>query len=177
MTVPAVHELVVTHGKRAYASRRGANKVALIDLEKQTYQDVLTLSLPDCTASIARYRRRPVATRHSFKVAIASPPPIAGTIVNSSRVTSSRAAAYSSRSMTVVGGENVNCCRTTSRSLPAANARMTNSCVRDCVCSSKTTRIVLSRTGSWNTKQIVCDPGAAARQPVLRSGRRAPSMG
>ena len=48
MTVPAVHELVVTHdGKRAYASRRGANKVALIDLEKQTYQDVLTLSVPD----------------------------------------------------------------------------------------------------------------------------------
>ena len=42
-----------------------------------------------------------------------------------------------------------------SRSLPAANARMTNSCVRDCECSSKTTRIVLSRTGSWNTRQIV----------------------
>lgn len=48
MTVPAIHELVVTHdGKHAYASRRGANKVALVDLERQTYEDVLTLGLPD----------------------------------------------------------------------------------------------------------------------------------
>jgi DNA-binding beta-propeller fold protein YncE len=48
MTVPGVHELVMTHdGKRAYASRRGANKVALVDLERQSYEDVLTLGLPD----------------------------------------------------------------------------------------------------------------------------------
>jgi DNA-binding beta-propeller fold protein YncE len=48
MNVPSVHELIVTHdGKRAYASRRGANKVAVIDLETQTYNDVLTLGLPD----------------------------------------------------------------------------------------------------------------------------------
>ena len=48
MPVPAVHELVVTHdGKRAYVSRRGANKVGLIDLENQTFEDVLTLGLPD----------------------------------------------------------------------------------------------------------------------------------
>ena len=48
MTVPAIHELVVTHdGKRAYVSRRGANKVALVDLERQSYEDVLTLGLPD----------------------------------------------------------------------------------------------------------------------------------
>src|SRR5688572_23970501 len=48
MPVPAVHELVVTHdGKHAYVSRRGANKVGLIDLENQTFEDVLTLVLPD----------------------------------------------------------------------------------------------------------------------------------
>jgi Lactonase, 7-bladed beta-propeller len=48
MPVPAIHELAVTHnGKFAYASRRGENKVALIDLEQHTYRDVLTLGLPD----------------------------------------------------------------------------------------------------------------------------------
>jgi DNA-binding beta-propeller fold protein YncE len=48
MEVPGVHELVVTHdGKRAYASRRSVNKVALVDLERQSYKDVLTLGFPD----------------------------------------------------------------------------------------------------------------------------------
>jgi DNA-binding beta-propeller fold protein YncE len=48
MTVPAAHELVVTHdGKHAFVSRRTANKLAIIDLEDQTFKDVLTLSLPD----------------------------------------------------------------------------------------------------------------------------------
>jgi outer membrane protein assembly factor BamB len=48
MTVPAAHELAVTHdGKHAFVSRRTANKVAIINLEDQTFEDVLTLSLPD----------------------------------------------------------------------------------------------------------------------------------
>ena len=48
MTVPAAHELVVTHdGKHAFVSRRTANKLAIINLEDQTFEDVLTLSLPD----------------------------------------------------------------------------------------------------------------------------------
>ena len=38
----------MTHnGKFAYASRRSANKVALVDLDNQTFEDVLTLALPD----------------------------------------------------------------------------------------------------------------------------------
>lgn len=48
MTVPGVHELAVTHdGKFAYVSRRTANSLAVIDLENQTFEDVLTLGLPD----------------------------------------------------------------------------------------------------------------------------------
>jgi len=48
MSVPALHEIAVTHdGKFAYASRRSANKIALIDLDNQTFEDVLTLPLPD----------------------------------------------------------------------------------------------------------------------------------
>jgi DNA-binding beta-propeller fold protein YncE len=48
MTVPGAHELEVAHdGKRAFVSRRSANKLAVIDLETQTYEDVLALGLPD----------------------------------------------------------------------------------------------------------------------------------
>ncbi len=48
MTVPAVHELAVTHdGKSAYVTRRTANRLAVINLDDQTYQDVLALGLPD----------------------------------------------------------------------------------------------------------------------------------
>lgn len=48
MPIPAIHELAVTHdGKHAYASRRTANWLALIDLEQRTYDDVLALGLPD----------------------------------------------------------------------------------------------------------------------------------
>jgi hypothetical protein len=44
MAVPAAHELAVTHdGKHAYVSRRTANKLAVINLDDQTFQDVLTL--------------------------------------------------------------------------------------------------------------------------------------
>ena len=40
MRVPGAHELAVTHdGKRAYVSRRTANKLAVIDLENQTFAD------------------------------------------------------------------------------------------------------------------------------------------
>ena len=66
MTVPSIHELVVTHdGKRAYASRRGANKVALIDLEHQTYEDVLTLGLPDTMQLSANEKRLTIGLRTS----------------------------------------------------------------------------------------------------------------
>lgn len=48
MTVPGAHELALTHNdKIAYVSRRTANRVAVIDLENRTYQDVLTLGAPD----------------------------------------------------------------------------------------------------------------------------------
>jgi len=48
MSVPGVHEIAVTHdGKSAYVSRRNANRIALVDLENQTFEDVLTLPLPD----------------------------------------------------------------------------------------------------------------------------------
>jgi DNA-binding beta-propeller fold protein YncE len=48
MTVPGAHELAVTQdGKTAYVSRRTANRLAVINLEDQTFQDVLVLGLPD----------------------------------------------------------------------------------------------------------------------------------
>ena len=48
MSVPAVHELAVTHnGKTVYATRRGANRLAVINVEEQTFHDVLTIGLPD----------------------------------------------------------------------------------------------------------------------------------
>lgn len=48
MTVPGAHELAVTHNdKTAYVTRRTANRLAVIDLENQSFEDVLTLGLPD----------------------------------------------------------------------------------------------------------------------------------
>ena len=48
MTVPGAHELAVSHNEKwAFVSRRTANKLALINLEDQTFEDVLTLGLPD----------------------------------------------------------------------------------------------------------------------------------
>ena len=48
MNVPGAHELAIAHnGKFAYVSRRTANRLAVIDLVNQTYEDVLTLGLPD----------------------------------------------------------------------------------------------------------------------------------
>jgi hypothetical protein len=48
LNVPAAHELAVTHdAKKAYVTRRTANRLAIVDLENHTYRDVLTLGLPD----------------------------------------------------------------------------------------------------------------------------------
>lgn len=48
MPVPAIHEIAITHNEKiAYVSRRGANRLAIVDLEEHTYTDVLTLGLPD----------------------------------------------------------------------------------------------------------------------------------
>ena len=48
MSVPGAHELAVTHdGKHAYVSRRTVNRLALINLEDHTFEDLLALGLPD----------------------------------------------------------------------------------------------------------------------------------
>jgi DNA-binding beta-propeller fold protein YncE len=48
MAIPSIHELALTHdGKTAYVSRRGANRVAIVNLEDRTWTDVLMLGLPD----------------------------------------------------------------------------------------------------------------------------------
>jgi DNA-binding beta-propeller fold protein YncE len=66
MTVPGIHELIVTHnGKHAYASRRTANMLALIDLEQQTFQDVLALGLPDTLQLSANEKLLTVGLRAS----------------------------------------------------------------------------------------------------------------
>jgi outer membrane protein assembly factor BamB len=64
MTVPGAHELAVTHdGKTAYVSRRTANKLAVINLEDQTFRDVLTLGLPDTLRLSANERLLTVGLR------------------------------------------------------------------------------------------------------------------
>ena len=66
MTVPSAHELAVTHnGKTAYVSRRSANRLAVIDLENQTFQDVLTLGLPDTLRLTANGKLLTVGLRTS----------------------------------------------------------------------------------------------------------------
>ena len=66
MTVPGAHELAVTHdGKTAYVSRRSANRLAVIDLENQTFQDVLTLALPDTLRLTANEKLLTVGLRTS----------------------------------------------------------------------------------------------------------------
>ena len=48
LNVPGAHELAVSRdGKTAYVSRRTLNRVSVIDLQRRTYTDVLTLGLPD----------------------------------------------------------------------------------------------------------------------------------
>jgi outer membrane protein assembly factor BamB len=64
MTVPGAHELAVTHdGKTAYVSRRTVNRLAVINLEDQTFQDVLTLGLPDSLQLSANERLLTVGLR------------------------------------------------------------------------------------------------------------------
>ena len=66
MTVPGAHELEVTHdGKSAYVSRRTANRLAVIDLEDQTFEDVLTLGLPDTLRLTANEKLLTVGLRTS----------------------------------------------------------------------------------------------------------------
>lgn len=48
LSVPSIHEIAVTHNEKiAYVTRRGANRLAVVNLEERTYADVLTLGLPD----------------------------------------------------------------------------------------------------------------------------------
>jgi DNA-binding beta-propeller fold protein YncE len=64
MTVPGAHELAVTHnGKTAYVSRRTANRLAVVNLDEQTYQDVLVLGLPDSLRLSANQRLLTVGLR------------------------------------------------------------------------------------------------------------------
>lgn len=66
MTVPGAHELAVTHdGKTAYVSRRTANRLAVIDLENQTFEDVLTIGLPDTLRLSANEKLLTVGLRTS----------------------------------------------------------------------------------------------------------------
>ena len=66
MTVPGVHELAVTHdGKTAYVTRRSAHRLAVIDLENQTFRDVLTLGLPDTMQLSANGKMLTVGLRTS----------------------------------------------------------------------------------------------------------------
>ena len=66
MTVPGAHELALTHdGKHAFVSRRTANKLAVIDLENRTFQDVLTLGLPDSLQLSANEKLLTVGLRTS----------------------------------------------------------------------------------------------------------------
>jgi DNA-binding beta-propeller fold protein YncE len=72
MSVPAAHELAVTHnGKTAYVTRRTANRLAEIDLVNRTYRDVLELGLPDTLQLSANERLLTVGLRTSpAKIAV-----------------------------------------------------------------------------------------------------------
>jgi DNA-binding beta-propeller fold protein YncE len=63
MTVPGAHELVVRDSKTAYVSRRTANWLSVIDLEHQTYTDVLSLDLPDTLRLSANKKQLTVGLR------------------------------------------------------------------------------------------------------------------
>jgi DNA-binding beta-propeller fold protein YncE len=68
MPVPGAHELVVTHdGKRAFVSRRTANRLAIINLEDpaQPYRDVLALTVPDTLELSANEKLLTVGLRSS----------------------------------------------------------------------------------------------------------------
>ncbi|OGO52496.1 MAG: hypothetical protein A2Z32_01915 [Chloroflexi bacterium RBG_16_69_14] len=63
MNVPGAHELVVRDSKTAYVSRRTANWLSMIDLEHQTYTDVLKLDLPDTLRLSANKKQLTVGLR------------------------------------------------------------------------------------------------------------------
>ena len=66
MTVPGAHELAVTHdGKTAYVTRRTANRLAIVNLEEQTFEDVLSLGLPDTLQLTADEQQLTVGLRTS----------------------------------------------------------------------------------------------------------------
>jgi DNA-binding beta-propeller fold protein YncE len=66
MSVPAIHELAITNNdKFAYATRRTANRLAVIDLEARTFEDVLTLGLPDTLRLSANEKLLTVGLRTS----------------------------------------------------------------------------------------------------------------
>ena len=66
MTVPGIHELAVTSdGKTAYASRRTMNRLSRIDLETQTFTDLLTIGLPDTLELSANEKLLTVGVRTS----------------------------------------------------------------------------------------------------------------
>jgi DNA-binding beta-propeller fold protein YncE len=84
MTVPGAHELAVTHdGKTAYVTRRAANQLAVINLEDQTYQDVLALGLPDTMQLSANEETLTVGLRTSpAQLAVVDTRTFGSTIVN-----------------------------------------------------------------------------------------------
>lgn len=63
MPVPGAHELVVQDSRIAYVSRRTANWLSVIDLESQTYTDVLSLPLPDTLQLSANNKQLTVGLR------------------------------------------------------------------------------------------------------------------
>ena len=63
MNVPGAHELVIRDSKTAYVSRRTASRLAMIDLENQTYVDVLALDLPDTLRLSANKKQLTVGLR------------------------------------------------------------------------------------------------------------------
>ena len=66
LDVPGAHELAVTHNdKIVYVSRRTANSLAVIDVDNQSYEDVLTLGLPDTLRLSANEKMLTVGLRTS----------------------------------------------------------------------------------------------------------------
>jgi len=67
MTIPSIHELAITHNEKiAYVTRRGANQLAIVDLEEHTtYTDILPLGLPDTLQLSANEKMLTVGLRTS----------------------------------------------------------------------------------------------------------------
>ena len=84
MSVPGAHELVLTHDdKTAYVTRRSANRLAVIDIESQTFRDVLTIGLPDTLRLSANEKLLTVGLRTMpAQVAVVDTGTFASQIVN-----------------------------------------------------------------------------------------------